>query len=262
LPSLTLRSDERLHVQAACIYQPEVATRRVQPDPVTAALEWSAPSPDLHSVGSGRDDTLRPIAMRTPRSSSYAERPSRLLNSFMSTRCVARGRDQRTQSPLLTTAFFPHLDAISIGTRCSVLVRHRPPVASITPALPSQLPSLPPADTPSRSVRHETNAANWRQIKENRSWRHNDVVRAEGLEPSRHGLKVRTGPRVKDRPPMVAPSVASVFPVLSPLSATSVAGRPSAIVRPSRASRGGLPSEFSPRIRASVCSDGSAQGAS
>jgi hypothetical protein len=66
-----------------------------------------------------------------------------------------------------------------------------------------------------------------------------DGVRAVGLEPTTHGLKVRARPGFRSRPPMFSFHVLCVLPVLSPFPSTSVAGRLSACVRPSRAARGG-----------------------
>ncbi len=65
------------------------------------------------------------------------------------------------------------------------------------------------------------------------------MVRAVGLEPTTHGLKVRASSAVKGRPPTSAPSIPSVLPVLSPFPSTSAADRLSALVRSARPSRGG-----------------------
>jgi hypothetical protein len=54
-----------------------------------------------------------------------------------------------------------------------MLVRQRPYLASITPALPSQLPSVSQANTRSGPVLQETSVGKWRQIKENRIWGQN-----------------------------------------------------------------------------------------
>ena len=66
-----------------------------------------------------------------------------------------------------------------------------------------------------------------------------ELVRAEGLEPSRHGLKVRARPAIKDGPPTFTVPVPTVLPVLSTFPTTSAAGRLSAVVRPARSSRPG-----------------------
>jgi len=66
-----------------------------------------------------------------------------------------------------------------------------------------------------------------------------ELVRAVGLEPTTHGLKVRAGRGVRAVPLTFTLPVSSVFPVLSPFPRSSVEGHLSALVRPSRPSRGG-----------------------
>jgi hypothetical protein len=177
---------------------------------------------------------LLPAALpdRRPKQSELPRRSPRLCKR------VGR-RDSRPTdgTPLLAAAACPHVDVISTSTRCPVVVRQRPQLTSITPALPSQLPSALQTDTLTGGVPERTSTEKWRQIKENTIWRRCDVVRAEGLEPSRHGLKVSSQGRSRDRPPTFMASVESVFPVLTPLLETPLAGHPFADVRGCRPAR-------------------------